>query len=314
MKRWLAPLGTSHPGLLSSETEVARKKSIAASIFAITTALSLAGIIAPAGAAAAPPVTSFQFTTTVDATTVGGDAAAPLRILYQYNPDLAAGSGPIGAGETFASYGPLEKVIVEVGDQCVSFSGDGTGITVFNNAGTTFVEDSYDVRADVPATVGKQLFGLDFTFTRFLLVDSAATMFTSTALPTSPAFADEADFQQTVIELADPVTGEGSSLHAGDAPYALTTFDPPAQIGAILDDVRALQVRGSLIQQLAAPLEDARAQLAGTLTQKNLNKGVQQLQRFINLVNANRRTLGGATADSLVAFARETIDSLPACV
>lgn len=316
MKRWLAPLGTSHLGLLSSETGVAHKKSVTASIFAITTALSLVGIIAPAGAAAPPPVTSFQFTTTVDATSVGGDAAAPLRILYQFNPDLAPGSGPFGSSGngTFESYGPLEKVIVEVGDQCVSFSGGGTGISVFNDAGTTFVEDSYDVRAFGSATVGKQLFGLDFTFTRFLLGDSDRTMFTSTALPTSPAFAAEADFQQTQIDLVDPVTGEESSLHAGDAPFALSTFDPPADILDILDDVRALQVRGSLIKQLAAPLEDARTLLAGTLTQKNLDKGVQKLQQFITLVSANRKALGDATADSLKSSAIQTIESLPACV
>ena len=294
----------------SLETEVARTK-VSASVFAILTALSLAGISAPTAAGAAPEVITFQFRTAVDATSVGGDADAQLRVIYQFNPDLA----PTQSEATFASYGPLEKLIVEIGGQCASFSGGGTEISVFDNAGTSTVEDSYDVRANLPATEGKQLFGHDFIFTRFLLGDSDATMFTSTALPTSPGFADEAEFQQTVIVLADPANPDSEkSLQAVDtSPFFLGTFDPPRKIGSILDQVRTLQVRDSLIKQLAAPLEDARALLTGTFTQRNLDKGEQKLQQFINLVNANRRTLGDATANSLVSAARGTIESLPAC-
>ena len=282
-----------------------------ASVFAILTALSLAGISAPTGAAAAPQVTTFQFRTAVDATSVGGDADAQLRIIYQFNPDLA----PTQSEATFASYGPLEKIIVEVGGQCASFSGGGTEISVFDNAGTSVVEDSWVVQASTPATEGKQLFGHDFIFTRVRLFDPDTTMFTSTALPTSPGFADEAEIQKTLIVLADPANPDSEkSLQAVDtSPFFLGTFDPPRKIGSILDQVRTLQVRDSLIKQLAAPLEDARALLTGTFTQRNLDKGEQKLQQFINLVNANRRTLGDATANSLVSAARGTIESLPAC-
>jgi hypothetical protein len=181
--------------------------------------------------------------------------------------------------------------------------------------GDSTVEDSYVVQAGTPATEGKQLFGHDFILTRVRLFDPEATMFTSTALPTSPGFADEAEIQKTLLLLADPVNPETEkSLQAGTAsPFSLGAFIPPRKIGSILDQVRALQVRDSLIKQLAAPLEDARTLLTGTFTQRNLDKGEQQLQQFINLVNANRRTLGDATADSLVSAAGGTIESLPAC-
>ncbi|MBB6404741.1 hypothetical protein HNP00_002057 [Arthrobacter sp. AZCC_0090] len=59
--------------------------------------------------------------------------------IYQFNPDLAPGSGPFGPSDHDASYGPLDRLIVEVGDQCTGMSGPGMVITVFNDAGTTFV-------------------------------------------------------------------------------------------------------------------------------------------------------------------------------
>lgn len=75
------------------------------------------------------------------------------------------------SSETTASYGPLDRVIVEFGGQCATTSVPGTGISVFNDAGTSFVEDSYTVRADVPATAGKTLFDLDLRNIDFNLID-----------------------------------------------------------------------------------------------------------------------------------------------
>jgi hypothetical protein len=112
-------------------------------------------------------------------------------------------------------------MIVMVGDQCVALSGAGTEITVFNNAGTTFAEDSYDVRAFAPATDNKTLFGLNIRLAKFLLVDNEATMFTDTTLPTTEAFVGAADSQQTTIDLLDQ-TGFPVRLRVDDFAPLLT--------------------------------------------------------------------------------------------
>ena len=55
---------------------------------------------------------TMQLTTTVDASPAGGSSTAPLRIRYTFSPTLVAGSGPSGAGDTSASYAPVQKVTI----------------------------------------------------------------------------------------------------------------------------------------------------------------------------------------------------------
>ncbi|ALV42753.1 hypothetical protein AU252_17645 [Pseudarthrobacter sulfonivorans] len=188
-------------------------------------------------------------------------------------------------------------------------AGDGTSATVFNNAGPN--EDSIDVRAEGAALAGKQLFGLDLTIARILLVDVDGTMFTSTALPTSPVFVEDSEFQQTLVELVDPVTNEPTILEPGDAPYFLSVFDPLAHIAALQDEVREAPVSAGMVKDLLKPLEDAHARL-GTLTQENVDEAAKELQKFIKIVEMHRaKKIPAPIADSLGAAAQQILDSLP---
>lgn len=291
---------------------MSRNRQLTAFLFALTTVISFAVIGAPPSAAATTPI-SFQFTTYVDATAVGGSASTPMRVIYQFNPDLAPGSGGSGSGDTFASYGPLEKIIFEVGNECVAMAGAGTGIDVFNDAGTTIVEDSYNVQARNAAVAGKTMFGLNFEHARFLLVDEQMTMFSDTSLPTSPKFAQAADYQQTSVTLRNSTTNRRTTLGAGDAPFQLGLFDPQGIIGEIIDEVHALPVGSDLKAKLTAPLERAKTLLEGTLTQKNIKQARGALEDFIKVVRTNRNKLGQETAASLSNSALFVINELPAC-
>lgn len=283
--------------------------AVAALLASTFTGESARAAVPPAPAAT---VTSFVFKTTVDASSVGGSSTTPLRITVQFSPDLAPGSGPFGSSGdgTFESYGPLNHYIIEVAGQCAGMSGAGTGATVFNNAGPN--EDSFDARADGQALAGKTLFGRTIRLTRFLLVDSSGTMFDSTALPTSAAFADASDFQQTLVELVN-ADGSRTRLQATDAPYQLFDFDPQADIAAIIDDVNAAPVTTALKSKLNEPLQRAGALVGGLLIQKNLVKARGELEDFIKLVRTNRNKIGNPAAADLMANAGAIIAELPAC-
>lgn len=291
---------------------MSRNRQLTASLFALTTVLSFAVIGAPPSAAATTPI-SFQFTTYVDATAVGGSASTPMRVIYQFNADLAPGSGGSGSGDAFASYGPLEKIIFEVGNECVAMAGAGTEIDVFNDAGTTVVEDSYVVSADGTAVAGKTMFGQNLEFARIHLADEQRTMFSDTSLPTSPKFAEAADYQQSDVMLRHPTTNRRTILRAGDAPFQLGRFDPQGIIGEIIDEVHALPVGSELKAKLTAPLERAKTLLEGTFTQKNIKQARGAMEDFIKLVRTNRNKLGQETAASLSNSALFVINELPAC-
>jgi hypothetical protein len=276
-----------------------RLRAAAASLLALAI-LSL-GLSAPAHADGAS--LTFVYESSIDTTPVGGGPGTPLRIFYTFDTSLAPGSGSFGTSETLASYGPLDRMIVMVGDQCVALSGAGTEITVFNNAGTTSVEDSYDVRAFGPATAGKTLFGLNLRFARFLLVDSEATMFTDTSLPTTPTFGGAAEFQQATVDLVDQ-TGFPVRLRVDDfSPFFLSVYDPVAQIETFKSV--ALGLDKGLSTALLVPLEKAIGYLSDAST-SNDRKAIQELQTFIAKANA-----AGLTKVALKM--RSLIDSLPVC-
>lgn len=275
----------------------------AAILFALATA--------PPGTAATTLV-SFQFTTYVDATAVGGSPTTPLRITYQFDPALAPGSGGFGAGDNFASYGPLESMILEVGTECVAVRGDGTDITVFDDAGTTFVEDSYVVSAGGASLAGRTLFGGPLESFRILLADNERTMFSDTSLPTSNAFAEVADYQQTSVELTDPKK-RSIYLDAGDAPFQLSSIDLSGNIAELIGDVKALPTSSIVIEKLVAPLEKARTLTEGTLTQKSVKQAREALDEFRKLVRTNRNSLGQPAADQLTSSSQAISDQIPAC-
>lgn len=269
--------------------------------------------------ATAPPSTaattlvSFQFTTYVDATAVGGSPTTPLRITYQFDPALAPGSGGFGAGDNFASYGPLESMILEVGTECVAVRGDGTDITVFDDAGTTIVEDSYVVSAGEASLAGRTLFGGPLESFRILLADNERTMFSDTSLPTSNAFAEVADYQQTSVALRNPVNNRRIFLDAGDAPFQLSSIDLSGNIAELIGDVKALPTSSIVIEKLVAPLEKARTLTEGTLTQKSVKQAREALDEFRKLVRTNRNSLGQPAADQLTSSSQAISDQIPAC-
>ncbi|MFJ4264597.1 hypothetical protein ACIPYU_19325 [Paenarthrobacter nicotinovorans] len=257
-------------------------------------------------------VVTYQFRTTVDASQLGGATVTPMKVTYQFDPSLPPGSGPFGSSEdgTYESYGPVKEFILELGQECVAVRGDGTGITVFNNASGT--EDSYDVRADVPATTGTTLMGLNLRFLRFLLADTDGTMFDSVALPVQQ-FADASDFQQTTIELRAS-TGQRFRLNAGDSPYALDQPSFPGYFSALIDEVNgATQLTPTLKAKLLEPLQRAKTLLDGTLVQKDVTKARGALEEFIKLVQTNRNKIGQTSVGFWTSSAEEIGGRVPRC-
>jgi hypothetical protein len=193
--------------------------------------LSLMALFAVTLVGMSAPLT-FQFSTTMDTTSFGGGSNTPLTVTYTFDSALPNGSGP-GApiSSTLGSYGPLSMEI-RLGTETVA--GSGGGISVFNNASASGLEDSYDVRLD---SFSGQFFGRDLEIFRFLLVDESGTMFNATHLPLSPGFAAATQFQQTEFNFFDGSsieTGEDSNTPTGDRrPLTLSTVPEPSTGGLL---------------------------------------------------------------------------------
>lgn len=277
--------------------------------------LAAALLAVPAVPAWAEPSYTFEFKTTVDTSSVGGSTTAPLRITYMYDLDLPPGSGPFGSSEdgTYDSYAPFPRMTVEVGTECVALSGNGTSTTVFNNAGPNANEDSFDVRAEDDAVVGKQFFGLNLRFVRFFLADNEGTMFSDTSLPNSPLFADASDFQQTTIELIDPSNNRLTRLDPGDAPYFLDIFNPVPDISALRATVEETTIHAPLKKELLGYL-DAATSFVSDSNITNYDKATNKLKDFIKLVKKERgKKIPTNTADEWATTAQTIIDSFPKC-
>ena len=194
--------------------------------------MALVAVLISATLRASPVI--FQYATTIDTTDFGGGPGTPLVVTYEFDSALADGSGPVGPiDSTSGSYGPLTMQI-QLGGETVSAAGGG--ISVFDNAGSSIIEDSYDVRPDDDSFSG-QLLGRDVGFFRFLIVDSDRNMFNSTALPLSPDFATAADYQQVEFDFAD-----GSELSNSEGPevpldqrtpFTLTAVPEPSSIALL---------------------------------------------------------------------------------
>lgn len=262
------------------------------------------------GGNAVGPV-SFQYRTTFDATSVGGKALTPGRLIYTFDSDLAPGSGLLGSGPGFSSYGPLSQMFLEVGNRCVTVSGPGTAITVFDDSGNP-LKDLYEVRADISlgATTSSRLFGLDLDFLQFLLIDTDTTMFATTALPLTPDFADLAERQQVVLRLIDPFTFE-TFFVTPDSGFAVSFHRPVESLEALLAEVDGLDVSASLKQNLTSRLQSALDVLTDAST-SNDGDAASHLERFIQLVEAQAgKKIPAAIADQLIADALDVIDQLP---
>ncbi|MDR6508074.1 hypothetical protein [Arthrobacter oryzae] len=288
---------------------MARRHASAASIFALTTVLAFAGLSVPAQAVPAPvadpPLIAFQLTTTVDTTVVGGSPDTPVSIIYRFSPTLA----PVAESEVHASYVPLERLIIEVGDQCTATSGSGTGIDVFNNSSNTLLEDSYNVFAYGDSIAGKQLFGRDVESFRFLLVDNDGTMFSDASLPTSVAFADAADYIQFNLVLS----GRVFLFPPESVPFQLSPYNVQAPVDALRDYLSGLTLSPGVRTPLANTLDKASGYL-NTLTPASLQKATKEFDLFIKQVEAQRnKGIDSATADTLISLTRDAVESLPGC-
>ena len=293
-----------------------RRQTTATSIFAITTSLVFAGLSAPAHAAPAPtadpPLIAFGFSTVIDTTSVGGSPDTPVQIIYRFSPTLT----PVpDSTEMSDDYGPLEKVIVEIGDQCAAMSGPGTSLSVFDDAGTSSLDDAYDVRADIPATTGETLFGLDLIFFRFILVDPQLAMFSDTSLPTTTLFAGDADYQGLDFDLYDPVTREEVRLTGQqEEPFQLSPYVVQTPVDGLRESLSELTLTNGVRTALNKPLDKASGYL-DALTQDSLLKARKEFQLFIKQVEAFRDNgIDGATADHLIALTSMHLEeSLPKC-
>lgn len=251
---------------------------------------------------------TFQFRTTIDASSVHGPHSAPLVVTYTFDSNLE--NGDISSG--WGWYVPIHMTL-QVGKECVTATG---AISIGNNAGG--MQDEYNVAFDEFTFFG-QLFGCDVRAFRFLLVDSDATMFDDISLPLSPAFAAGTDFIQVNLDLWDPTryqqVGLGFSEQPGTPPEDKTPFslisvhlgDPVTLIGDLGADVVSLGLFQGLENGLLAKLDGA----VKALTDGNENNdhvAANKLEEFINQVAAQQgKELSEAEAQALIDEAENVI-------
>ena len=173
---------------------------------------ALIGILALAmPAAARAESVTFRYEST---TALANGTSVPVVAVFTFDTTLANGTGSSGTSPTHGSYGPWAGTLT-VGGESVALTG-GT-IEVFNNAGTTFVEDGYDVRwqRGPETTSTGTLQGGQLCFFRVVLVDTHATMLSTTALPTNANFATGADYVQDDYQVS---CGTGTFFGKSESP------------------------------------------------------------------------------------------------
>jgi hypothetical protein len=240
---------------------------------------------------------------------VGGSAVTPVSVIAEYSSDLTQSQGD----DHFAEYGPLLKLIVELGDECAALSGDGTFARVLNDGGGDGLVDSFDLVAQEPAGTGKTLFGREIDFVQFLLGDNDGTMFSSTALPTSVDFAESADFSQSLIGLIDPVGGRTVLLFNESGSVRFSVYDPAGALAAIQANLAGFQMNAGVKVSLQNKLRKAGDYINGTSSNSNA-KAEQELQAFIAQVQAlSGQAIATRDANRLISGATKLINQLPAC-
>jgi hypothetical protein len=278
---------------------------LAASLFTVS-AVSV-GFTAPAWADPAP-LHTFKFSTTIDATDIGGAPDARLQVVYTFSPDLAPGSGPQGTSEGFAEYAPIH-ISFQIGDQCVATAAtDNNVIDVYDGPTSFFQEDVYAFGSD---TGGQLLYGYELLFGTVVLVDYDGQMFSSTALPLTTDFTPGVDSQQTTLFFRNPINHRLRELFAFDAWTLTEVLDPAVAIQRIKNKIDALGLNSGLTTELELPLNDAITKF----NSGDADGGFKKLALFIKQVNALRgHGLSAATADALIAAANGvSTDTDPGC-
>lgn len=267
--------------------------------------LGLAGFGVTAPATAATPL-EFIYSSTLDATPIGGGTDDALIIIYRFRPDLA----PTDSTPNAASYGPLESVRVQIGTQpCSVVNTGGSQITVFNDLS----EDSYAVSAAPPS--GSPSTGLDITFAQFVIADNDRTMFSDTSLPTTPNFAQRAVFGQNDISI-----GRGPqrvSLNKSFTAFRLSVFDQIAAIATLKSDVATMNLDPKITKTLQKPLDKASKLLTSgkeKKADKNAQKAITELEDFrLQVKNLRDHGLTPAQEQALALSVTDIINSFLTC-
>jgi hypothetical protein len=185
----------------------------------------------------ATPLT-FIYESTTNATYVGGSSTEAVTVTFMFDSDLLNGTGGSALTLHNGSYGPWEGTL-RVGTETVALTG-GT-IEVFNNAGTTIINDGYDFRWDSHrGTSSGSLFGRNLDFFRILIVDDNRDMFSSVDLPTDPGFALRGDYIQDNYDLIqnssdiEPVSFGYSQTHGPARSFTLSNATPVPEPATML--------------------------------------------------------------------------------
>ena len=172
----------------------------------------------PAGAA----LVSYEFTTVIDISRLGGDKEAPLRVVFSFD-DKSDGFG--SSNENSRSFGPA-SMVVTIGTESIFVT--GAEIYLWNNTAISTVgfpefSDGFSVNG-VGGTTAGQILGKEVSGFVFSILDTDQIMFGGRPeLPANADFSLQGDYQQTAL-YAD----RGSSVTPPRAPYILAVIPEPA--------------------------------------------------------------------------------------
>ncbi|MFO1241649.1 MAG: calcium-binding protein [Rickettsiales bacterium] len=136
---------------------------------------------------------TFTFTTTIDATAIGGRSNAVLMMEYTFDVGLIGTPGHNPS--VIELYAPVHGTL-SIDNETTTFSNATIGV---HDQGLNEPQDVYEVSISNEGT----LFGQPLIFMNFYLLDSDATMFNGLALPSSPGFSAATDFYSANVLLGD---------------------------------------------------------------------------------------------------------------
>lgn len=168
------------------------------------------------GAQAAP--IAFQFSTTIDATVIGGSPVAPFVLTYIFDSGLT--NSDVLPNPSSATYEPISGMLQLGPDTVMDRRRTSKPADGLRPRGSPDV-DAYLVRFGSPGSpspVSGTIGGHNVLHVYSFLHDDDATMFGNTSLPVSPAFASEVDHISVEVWLGDdPMAPPDAELHISPA-------------------------------------------------------------------------------------------------
>jgi hypothetical protein len=242
----------------------------------LLTALGLAMLTANFGSAA--PVT-LRFTTTMDATIYGRDAAEPFAATFTYDTSPVNGTGPFALTPDTASYGPL-TMLLQVGADSATSTGGGVTLQDLPPGGGV---DAFHILADNNGFSSSQedwsgeILGFDVSGFVLQVFDNQAVMLDDLELPTTSSFAADADYASIGLALHN-----GGTINFDVTSFSLTSVPEPstmilvvAALGVCLARRRRRIILGVLVGTVVvgAPAQPALADSAVSWGQLPLGNG-----------------------------------------